>query len=98
MASITFTHVGYTTEIAPGETHYGHRNHAEGQKVWALSVDAELLPTATLLAGDTAIIETKVWYQQNYDGQNFEREVHWSIKNIGKKKAAYNIHRVMIGE
>jgi hypothetical protein len=101
MAQVTFQHLGYTTEIAPGATHHWWWNNAGDERVWTFSVDASIPLNIPPQVGASARVEvTRVEYRQNYSGgtAGFEREIHYWVKNVGDITANYAIHMATIRE
>ncbi|HEY8209594.1 MAG TPA: hypothetical protein VIG99_19035 [Myxococcaceae bacterium] len=100
MATVTFSHLGYITSIAPGVTHHWWWNNAAAERVWAFSVDAMIPLNIPPAPGATARVEvTTVEYREVYNGPgNLEKEIHYWIKNTGTIDAEYAIHMATIRE
>ena len=98
MAKVTFQHIGSMSNISPGSTHHWWWNNAPDERVWSISVDPNI-PLRTAFPGSVAKLEvTRVEYRQNYNGQAFEREIHFWVKNTGSIGSNYLIHMATIRE
>ena len=94
MPQLGFHHLGQG-KISPGDTMHFWWNNAGRQKVWGLSVDAEV-QLMFAFPGAVARLEiTKVDYRQNFNGPGWddtEQEVHFWLKNSGTVHANYYLH------
>ncbi len=100
MATVLLIHVGYITSLAPGATTHWHWNNAPAQKVWAISVDAMVPINIPPAVGSSAMLQvTAIEYRENYSGgNNFEKEIHFWIKNTGTITANFAVHMSMVSE
>ena len=100
MAVISFHHLA-SGPLSPGETHHWVWNNAGRQKVWAISVDAEV-PLMFAFPGAIAKVEiSRVEYRQNFNGpssSDTEQEIHHWVKNNGTMEANYFTHMAVIRE
>ncbi|MFG0329204.1 MAG: hypothetical protein ACF8PN_04825 [Phycisphaerales bacterium] len=98
MATTSFHHLGDIFSIMPGVTHHWKWNNAATERVWTFSVDAYVPLMLAFPGAETRLEVLKTEYRQNYDGDRFEHEIHFWVKNVGTMRADYYIHMAVVRE